>query len=253
MASMAGKVAFVTGGGSGLGRATALVLAEKGADVAICELDAKTGESVVEEIRRLGRRAIALATDVSKLDQVEAAVARTDAELGKVDIAFSNAGIVQMIDFLEIDDAAWRRMIDVHIGGTFHVFRTVLPQMLERGWGRLIATASIGAFTGGVRVTHYCAAKAGILGLTVALASEVAGKGVTVNAVAPGVIETPMVGDMGDNSDRWREGMRKGIPMGRIGEPADIAHAVAYLASEEAKYVTGQALSPNGGLVMKWC
>jgi len=245
-----GKVAFITGAGSGIGRSSALLLAELGADVAICDVDRNRAERVAEEVSRLGRNALALRTDVARLEEVEGAVARTVSDLGRIDVAFSNAGILEQTDFLEIGDEQWQRMIAVHLGGTYHVFRAVLPQMLERKWGRLIATASIGAFTGGVRLAHYCAAKAGILGLTVALASEVARSGVTVNAVAPGVIDTPMVGG---TSERWKSSMIKGIPMRKLGMPEDIAHAVAYLASEEAGYVTGQTLSPNGGLHLKWC
>ena len=122
--------------------------------------------------------------------------------------------------------------------------------MKEQGWGRLISTSSMGAFTGGVRLAHYCAAKAGIAGFTVAMASELARTGITVNAVAPGVIDTPMVRQ---SPERWVENMIKTIPMRKLGQPEDIAHAVAYLASEEAGFMTGQILSPNGGLYMKWC
>lgn len=245
-----GKVAFVTGAGSGIGRASARVLAERGAALAISDLDGSAAERVAAEISKSGGTALAIRADVSRLDEVEEAVARATEALGRIDIVFSNAGILDQAEFLEIDDARWQRMLDVHLGGTYHVFRAALPQMLERKWGRLIATASIGAFTGGVRLAHYCAAKAGILGLTLALASEVARNGITVNAVAPGVIDTPMVGG---TSERWRSGMTKAIPMRKLGQPEDIAHAVAYLASEEAAYVTGQALSPNGGLYLKWC
>jgi 2-hydroxycyclohexanecarboxyl-CoA dehydrogenase len=245
-----GKVAFVTGSGSGIGRASARLLAERGAAVAVCDVNVSAAERVAEEISADGGRALALRADVSRLDEVESATSRATAALGRIDVVFSNAGILDQADFLEIDDERWQRMLAVHLGGTYHVFRAVLPQMLERKWGRLIATASIGAFTGGVRLAHYCAAKAGILGLTVALASEVARNGITVNAVAPGVIDTPMVGG---TSERWRSGMMKAIPMRKLGQPEDIAHAVAYLASDEAAYVTGQALSPNGGLYVKWC
>ena len=250
MSRLDGKVALVTGAASGIGRASCLTLARCGADIAVCDVDEHGAKSVTEEVTRLGRKALALRTDVSRLEDVQDAVERTTRMFGRIDVAFSNAGILEQVEFVEISDAQWERMIAVHLGGTYHVFRTVLPQMLDRRWGRLIATASIGAFTGGIRLAHYCAAKAGILGFTLALASEVAHSGVTVNAVAPGVIDTPMVGG---TSDRWRSGMIKGIPMRKLGIPDDIAGAVAYLASDEAAYVTGQALSPNGGLYMKWC
>lgn len=250
MRGLHGKVAFVTGAGSGIGRSSASVLAERGAAVAVCDLDGGAAQQVASEISRNGGTAVAVRADVARLEEVESAIATATGTLGRIDIVFSNAGILDQAEFLEIDDARWQRMLAVHLGGTYHVFRAALPQMLERRWGRLIATASIGAFTGGVRLAHYCAAKAGILGLTLALASEVARNGITVNAVAPGVIDTPMVGG---TSERWRSGMTKAIPMRKLGTPEDIAYAVAYLASDEAAYVTGQALSPNGGLYVKWC
>ena len=250
MSGVAGKIAFLTGAGSGIGRTTALVLAKGGADVAVCDVNMAGAEETAQQVQNLGRRALALRVDVTSLNEVEQAAAQTKGELGAIDILLSNAGIAEQVAFAEMTEAQWDRMFNVHLNGTYHCFRAVLPGMRERNWGRLISTSSMGAFTGGVRLSHYCAAKAGIAGLTIAMASELARTGITVNAVAPGVIDTPMVHE---SPTRWVERMTKTIPMRKLGKPEDIAYAVAYLASEEAGFVTGQILSPNGGSYMKWC
>lgn len=250
MLGVQGKVAFITGAGSGIGRATARVLAQGGADVVVCDINLAGAETTAQELVSLGRRALALRVDVTDLAEVEAAANKAQSELGKLDILLSNAGIAEQVAFPEMTEAQWDRMFNVHLNGTYNCFRAVLPGMRERRWGRLISTSSMGAFTGGVRLSHYCAAKAGIAGLTIALASELARTGITVNAVAPGVIDTPM---LQESPTRWVEQMTKTIPMRRLGQPEDIAYAVAYIASEEAGFLTGQILSPNGGSYMKWC
>lgn len=250
MAGVEGRIAFITGAGSGIGRVTARVLAKGGADVALCDIDLVAAEEVAREVASAGRRALAFHVDVAQLDEVTAAIESTQSELGPIDILFSNAGIAEQVPLTEMTEAQWDRMFSVHLNGTYNCFRAVLPGMRQRNWGRLISTSSMGALTGGVRLAHYCAAKAGIVGLTIAMASELARTGITVNAVAPGVIDTPMVQQ---SPPRWVERMTKSIPMRRLGKPEDIAHAVAYLAAEEAGFVTGQILSPNGGSYMKWC
>ena len=250
MAGVEGKVAFLTGAGSGIGRATALVLAQGGADVVVTDINLDGAQEVAQEISRLGRKTLALQVDVTQSAALEAGVAQTKQELGRVDVLFSNAGIGDLVSFADLTEAQWDRMFDVHLNGTYNCFRAVLPDMLDSGWGRLISTCSTGAFTGGIGVAHYCAAKAGIAGLTVAMASELARTGVTVNAVAPGPIDTPM---MRQSSERWVERIIKTVPMRKLGGPEDIAYAAAYLASEEAGFMTGQIVSPNGGLYTKWC
>jgi NAD(P)-dependent dehydrogenase (short-subunit alcohol dehydrogenase family) len=249
MPGVEGKIAFITGGGSGIGRATAVALAHKGANLAVCDLNLPGAEETAHLIAGNGQRAIALQADVSRLDDVQAAVSKAQQEFSRIDILYNNAGIGDQVPFVEITEEQWDRMFAVHVGGAYNCTRAVLPGLLERNWGRIISTSSMGALMGGGRLVHYCAAKAGIIGFTISMASELARTGITVNAVAPGVIDTPM---LQQSSERWREAVIKATPTRRAGKPEDIAYAVAFLAAEEASFITGQVLSPNGGAYMVW-
>ena len=263
MAGVAGRTALLTGAGSGIGRATAVALAKGGADVVVCDINSAGAEETAQALVGLGRKALAVRLDVTQLDAVQRAVAQAEAECGPLDIVFSNAGIGEQVAFTDMTETQWDRMFGVHLNGTYNCFQAALPGMRRRDWGRLISTSSMGAFTGGVRLAHYCAAKAGIAGLTIALASELTRTGITVNAVAPGLIDnilqavegraqgSTVAGNISQTTaEQVRQFFLRRIPMRQLGKPEDIAHAHLFLASDEAGYVTGQVLSPNGGYVM---
>jgi 2-hydroxycyclohexanecarboxyl-CoA dehydrogenase len=241
--SFEGKTAVVTGGGRGIGEAVATVLAAKGAAVSVWDLNLEGAEKTVAAIRAAGGTAIAVGGDSADATDVAAAAARTRHELGAVTILVNNAGIAAYEPFLSITEESWDRMIRINLKGQFLVTRELVPDMLEAGWGRIINISSSSAQHGAPAMAHYVASKGGVIGLTKALAMEYVAKGITVNTVPPGVTDTPLV----------REGpvslaqAAAHMPMKRAAQPEDIAYAVAYLASEEAGYVTGQTLSPNGG------
>ncbi|WP_327693396.1 SDR family NAD(P)-dependent oxidoreductase [Streptomyces sp. NBC_00459] len=238
-----GKVAVVTGGARGIGRGIATVLAAKGAAVAVWDLNAEGAEETVALIVKEGGTAIAVAGDAADAEAVAASAARTREELGPVAILVNNAGTTAYEPFTSISEAAWDRMIGINLKGPFLVTRELVPDMVEAGWGRIVNISSSSAQTGAPSMAHYAASKGGVIGLTRALAVEYIEKGITVNHVPPGFIDTPLVRQGPVDVDAVAAMM----PMKRAGTPEDIAHAVAYLASEEASYVTGQTLSANGG------
>lgn len=247
-----GKVAFVTGAASGIGAATAATLARNGADVAVTYFagDPYDVGPVAEAVEAEGRRVVALECDVASRAAVDDAVAQVVAALGGIDIVIANAGIARLVPSIELDDERFAQLLDVDLTGVFRCFRAAMPHMIERGWGRLLATSSIvGAFMGWAEHVHYTSAKGGVAGLVRGLALEVARHGITVNAVAPGVIETPQsldeVNSMGPDLVR---DFGAQVPVGRVGRPEDVAALYAYLASEEAGYLTGQVLLIDGGV-----
>ncbi|MGW4911042.1 SDR family NAD(P)-dependent oxidoreductase [Streptomyces sp. NPDC004270] len=241
--SLQGKVAVVTGGARGIGQAVATVLAAQGAKVAVWDLDLGGAEKTVTAIQESGGTAIAIGGDAAEATAVAAAAARTRAELGPVTVLVNNAGITAYQPFTSIAEDAWDRMIGINLKGPFLVTRELVPDMLEAGWGRIVNISSSSAQTGAPAMAHYAASKGGVIGLTRALAIEFADKGITVNHVPPGFIDTPLVRQGPIDVDAVAQTM----PMKRAGRPEDVAYAVAYLASEEAGYVTGQTLSTNGG------
>ncbi|MFD3377498.1 MULTISPECIES: SDR family NAD(P)-dependent oxidoreductase [unclassified Streptomyces] len=241
--SLQGRVAVVTGGARGIGRGIATVLAAKGAAVAVWDLNTEGAEKTVAEIHEAGGRAIAVGGDAADAAAVAASAARTREELGQVTILVNNAGTTAYQPFTSISEASWDRMIGINLKGPFLVTKELVPDMLAAGWGRIINISSSSAQTGAPSMAHYAASKGGVIGLTRALAIEYIDKGITVNHVPPGFIDTPLVRQGPVDVDAVAATM----PMKRAGTPEDVAYAVAYLASEEASYVTGQTLSTNGG------
>jgi len=240
-------VSIVTGGASGIGRAIALRLARNGGDVAILDVDVAGAERVAREVTALGRRALAVETDVASSASVRAAVERVHREFAPVGILVNAAGIASFVPLLQMTEETWDRLVAVHLKGTFNCTRAVLPDMIAARWGRVVSIASVAGLNGGgPGLAHYAAAKAGIIGFTKAVALEMAGFGITVNAIAPGLIDTPLL-DRSGMPREVRERIVQQMPVGRIGAPDDIAAACAYLVAEDASFVTGQVLSPNGG------
>ncbi|MGC5255738.1 3-oxoacyl-ACP reductase family protein [Gordonia sp. DT218] len=237
-----GRTAVVTGGGRGIGRSIATALAARGAAVAVWDLNAAGAEETIAAIHEAGGKAVAIVGDAADATAVAESAARTRAELGPVTILVNNAGTTKYVPFTEMTEELWDRMIHINLKGPFLVSRAIIPDMLDAGWGRIINISSSSAQSGAPSLTHYAASKGGVIGFTKALAIEYAASGITVNNVPPGFIDTPLTRESIDP-----DVVAASMPMKRAGQPQDIAHAVAYLASEEAGYVTGQTLSVNGG------
>jgi 2-hydroxycyclohexanecarboxyl-CoA dehydrogenase len=241
--SLKGKTAVVTGGGSGIGRAVAKRLAADEAAIAVWDLNSAAAAETVKMILDAGGRAIALHVDAADAAAIKAAADKTRAEFGPITIIVNNAGMTGFVPFMEISLEAWDRMIAVNLKGPFLCTREVLPDMLTAAWGRIINITSSSTQTGATHMAHYVSSKGGLMGMTKALAMEFADKGITVNMIPPGFIDTPMLRASPVNVDAYAAT----IPVKRPGKPEDIAGACAYLASEEAGYVTGQTISVNGG------
>jgi len=249
MSSLEGRVVLITGAGSGLGRCHAELLSERGAKIIVQDRDRGGAEETAASIRAHGRDVHVMIGDVRDSQGFAQQAAEAMDSLGLVDILVNNAGITsQRRPFEEIDDDVLSEMFDINVKGAYIATRAVLPGMKERRFGRIINTSSIYGMMGAVAGSHYAGAKAALIGLTKAWAKEFAPWNILVNAVAPGFILTPMSERPG-NEDA-RAAYRKTILLGQEGEPRDISHAVAYFASEDGKYVTGQVLSPNGGVVI---
>lgn len=237
------KVAVVTGGGSGIGRATAIRIARNGAAVAVWDLDGEGARETVRAVVDAGGRATACIGDASTAEGVAGALDQTRRDLGEALILVNNAAITGFLPFLEIDEDVWDRVIEVNLKGPYRCIRAILPAMLAAGWGRIVNVTSSSVQNGGAYMHHYVASKGGLVGLTRSLAAEFADKGITVNNVPPGYVDTPMSRRTATDFERHAAAS----PMKRAGQPEEVAAAIAFLVSEEASYITGQTISVNGG------
>ncbi|WP_375259025.1 SDR family NAD(P)-dependent oxidoreductase [Citreimonas sp.] len=240
-------IALVTGAGSGIGAAIAERLARDGHRVAVNDLHLKAAETVAAGIRDAGGQAHAYAADVSDDAAVDAMMQAVRADLGVPEILVNNAGFGHQAPFLEIEPADFDRIFAVHVRGTYLMTRACLPAMIEAGQGHIVNIASQLGQIGGVELAHYAGAKAAIIGMTKSLAREVSTKGVRVNAVAPGPVNTPLVAAL---SEDWKTAKKAELPLGRFGEPAEIGGVVSFLCSDDAALFVGQTLGPNSGDVM---
>ena len=242
--NLSDRVAIVTGSGQGIGRAIALRLAEAGARVVVNDIG-ESAQSVAEEIKEMGGESRAVLADVSLAADVTRLVETTIDAYGKVDILVNNAGITRDQLILRMSDEDWDKVININLKSVFLCSRAVLRQMIRQRWGRIISIASIVGVIGNAGQANYASAKAAIIGLTRTIAKEAAGRGITANAIAPGFIDTAMTRRL---PEERRQELMSRIPLGVFGTPRDVAEAVAFLASEEARYITGQVLTVDGGI-----
>ncbi|MCL6472881.1 MAG: 3-oxoacyl-[acyl-carrier-protein] reductase [Firmicutes bacterium] len=241
------KIALVTGGTRGIGEAICIRLAKEGADIAFTGHDQDAAKNVISAISNLGKRALFLEADVTDKDRVVAAVSDIEKQLGPIDILVNNAGITRDNLFIRMKEEDWQAVIDTNLTGIFNVTQAVAKTMLRKKRGSIINISSVIGLAGNPGQANYAASKAGIIGLTKALAKEFSNRNIRVNAVAPGFIETDMTKKL---SDDVREKARLQIPLGFFGKPDDVAASVVFLASDDARYITGQVLVVDGGMIM---
>src|ERR1700692_1203958 len=241
------RVALVTGASQGKGHACPLALARQGATVAVAARNREKLDALVAEIAAAGGKAAAFPMDVADEDQVKSAIKSALAHFGKIDILVNNAGITRDQLVMRMKRADWDSVLNTNLTSAYLCIQQVIPSMLKQRWGRIINITSVFGQIGQAGQANYAASKAGLIGLTMAMAREVASRNITCNAVAPGFIETSMTAAL---SEEFRQTAVKTIPLGRVGSPNDVASAVTFLASEEASYITGHVLNVNGGLLM---
>ena len=248
MGLLDGKVALVTGGSRGIGRAIALRLGQEGADVAVCARNVEAAGEVASEIEGLGRKCLVRACDVADTEQAGALIASTIEELGQLDILVNNAGVTRDNLLMRMKEEDWDEVLAINLKGAFNCARAAVRPMLKARGGRIVNITSVVGLQGNAGQANYAASKAGLIGLTKSLARELASRGITANAVAPGLV--PETGMTGELAAEVQQQMLSAVPLGRAGTPEDVAHAVSFLASEQAAYITGQVLAVDGGMVM---
>jgi len=245
--SLTGKIAVVTGGAQGIGQAIATTLAQEGSDVVVADLDANRCEETVARVQQLGRKAMAVSVNVGDWDQVKGMIDHVQKDWERIDILVNNAGITRDGLLLRMKEEDWQSVLQVNLTGTFFCVKAVLPMMSRQRSGRIVNIASIVGAIGNIGQANYAASKAAVIGLTKTVAREYASRNITVNAVAPGFIDTAMTQDL---SAETKEALLNQIPLKRLGQPSDIADAVSFLCSEKAGYITGHVLHVNGGMHM---
>jgi len=243
-----GKAALVTGAGRGIGRSIALKLAGEGASVCVCDIDLESAEATAVSCRELGVRAMALHLDVADCGQAAAVADRAVQDLGSIDILVNNAGITRDSLLVRLSEESWDAVINVNLKGVYNCSKAAIRYMLKQRSGRIISIASVVGLIGNRGQTNYSASKAGIIGFTKSLAREVASRGITVNAIAPGYIESKMTLAL---NQKQKQELIRNIPMNRIGYPDDVAGAVLFLAGPNSSYITGQVINVDGGLAMQ--
>jgi 2-hydroxycyclohexanecarboxyl-CoA dehydrogenase len=249
MRGLAGKVAFVTGAGRGMGAAIAARLVEEGARVAVTDVDRARAEATAAGLGE--DHAVGIKVDITDTGSVHAGVLITVQTLGPIDVLVNNAGWDRMAPFLDTDEDLWDRLIDINLKGPLRCAHAVLPLMVERQSGRVVNISSDAARVGSTGEAVYSAAKAGIIGFTKTLAREMARHNITANVICPGPTDTPLLGElMGEGNEKLIDSLKRGIPLKRLGRPDDVAGVVAFLASDDAGFITGQTLSVSGGLTM---
>jgi 3-oxoacyl-[acyl-carrier protein] reductase len=245
--TLSGRVALVTGASQGIGRACARKLAQSGAAVALAARGQEKLQALADEISAAGGKAAAFTLDVGDEEQIKSTFKAAIAQFGKIDILVNNAGITRDQLVMRMKRADWDAVLNTNLTSAYLCTQQAIGSMLKQRWGRIINITSIFGQTGQAGQANYAASKAGLIGLTMAIAREVSSRSITCNAVAPGFIETAMTSGLADD---FKENAIKMIPLGRVGSPEDVANAVAFLASEEASYITGHVLNVNGGMLM---
>ena len=244
--ALAGKVAIVTGAAQGIGRAIAETLARHGADIVVADLDPGRSQDTIEAVSKLGRRALNVKVNVADWDDVKSMTDQVLKDWGKIDILVNNAGVTRDGLLVRMKEEDWNLVLQVNLNGTFHCTKAVLQAMSKQRSGRIVNIASIVGAIGNAGQANYAASKAAVIGFTKTVAREYASRMITVNAVAPGFIDTAMTHGL---PPEVKETLQKQIPLGRLGQPSDVAEAVRFLVSEEAGYITGQVLHVNGGML----